>query len=1105
MLSFFENKQVVQFLKKKKGEKLPKNLSPMQRFVSIFVSVSVAALPAERRIGFVASTNGGSSSFQPLADVLLEHASSWSHAHAYCSSPGEITNSTVLPSPPFCYKNFTEPIKERAPFIRHVPIIQMLGDSGPLNFQHPYIFAEKYVAWAETWGFDGYLLDAEFKGDDAAFAAFLNVFADGLHAVNKTLGVFLYPDLGKKDVVNHTRADYWLGTWGGHCSTISSFIWACNPYWGRGGMMLYQTDAKCSSSGIDTMFSTWGESRMEETSFWANAADMGGEWYDAMEKFLNRTNSSVSSSGGLQPQLPTRRAPQPLWNYSGFLRFPSFYFGANPAGPQSPEELAYVRRNALVGWGWQQGFNANGGKHGEAEGASAATALRKGAPRGSAGAPDALFVYRQSENLFTYYDDMAFVASDATLLAAATLHDPVSGRACGSGGLLAFSNETFVQYWAEVVGGNISAREVDVDGVFLDGFDKLYAGNTLSEQGCPGFTPALTAAALLAKVNATAVQARVLNAARKVPIISTYNFFKQAAVDLPESELALGPLFNMNGVYEDDYVAGLEGLQWMRFYEVWLGHGAAQDAVMISNAILEAQHGVPFIARTETGSVHTLEYPAIGFLIAQSEGSYWGASSGWLDPNWKWVGIDDWDVGAPVAPAQRTGTYTWERAFAKANATIDVHAGRASLTLTATGETIVGARRAAAKVPLPETSWATVPLFAHVRWANFSAKDISGLGNFRSVTVQVEPDAPLKCEAQAADVQRRLQAAASQTVTLQYGNVFFAEPNCAYFDAVAENPWIWLNDSSGKPYRPADRFTFDLRAQGASAWWSAHVIVGAGVSGGFGDSGCGDQPAWLNASAKAAFAASQRETHAVATASVANATGGLYVANCPIVPEIGDNPIPGVQGEMIESWCSDFAPGYKGPANFCRDELVEAVVLASAVNRTWLQARYYLNAKNDFNPQFGLAAFLVAASEGSFFGASRDWDWAGDWENLLAWPWATRPLGSPAGPPTMTDKTGCAWSRVFQNATATVNLCTTHLFARIEWGPGLPLPHPPSWQLDDLTLPPLTNVNVEEASSRDGSCPTGAARVIAPWAAHGNACLSWKVQRAGQLRKNGDT
>ena len=221
----------------------------------------------------------------------MAHARSWNVAHAYCSSPGEVTNATVLPSPPFCYHNWTLPIRAGAPHVRHVPIIQMLGNSGPLNFPHAAVFAAKYVAWAEAWGFDGYLLDAEFKGDDAPFAGFLNTFADALHAVNKSLGVFLYPDLNKKDVVNATRADYWLGTWASRCKTIPDFIWACNPYYGRGGLMLYQTDAACDAAGIGDMFSTFAEARMEEASFWANAKDMGSDWFSAMEVFLNQTST----------------------------------------------------------------------------------------------------------------------------------------------------------------------------------------------------------------------------------------------------------------------------------------------------------------------------------------------------------------------------------------------------------------------------------------------------------------------------------------------------------------------------------------------------------------------------------------------------------------------------------------------------------------------------------------------------------------------------------------------------------------------------------------------------------------------------------------------
>jgi len=698
----------------------------------------VYSLPKERRIGFVASTNGGSESFQPLADLLIEHSDSWTVAHAYCSSPGEITNNTVLPSPPFCYKNWTVPIQQRAPKIKHVPIIQMLGNSGPLNFQHPYIFASKYVDWAIQWNFNGYLLDAEFKGDDAAFSTFLNVFADALHAVNKSLGVFLYPDLGKKDLVNSTRADYWLGTWSEKCDTIPSFIWGTNPFFGRGGMMLYQTDSKCDTSGIKSMFTTWNESRMEETSFWANAADMGPEWYSAMSAFINTSNTTMNVE-------------------------------------------------------------------------------------------------------------------------------------------------------TESIQSSIKTQIVDV-----------------------------------------------------------------------------------------------------------------------------------------------------------------------------------------------------------------------------TTEKVVTVKQEFIKSPLPSVSWNHVPLFAHIRWANLSKTDISNLSTFRSVTVQVEPDAPMPCEDQASDIQAQLVEAGAQTSVLMYGNLYFAEPNCRYFQKVANSPWLWLNDSTGVPVRPAGRYTFDLRNTLAPSFWVNNVLLASNVSGGFGDSGCGTKPSWFNTSEQEAFANAQLRTHAVATFDITNQTGGFYIANCPIVPEIGDNPLPGVNGEMIESWCSDFAPGAKAPANYCRDEIAEAIVQASSPNRTWLQARYYLNGNNAMNPQFGLAAFLIAANEGSFFGASHDWDWQNDWENLLSWPWTKYSLGSPVSSyPNMTDKDGCGWIREYANATASVNFCTKHLYARIDWlSIDVKKTMDEEYELEkyggineEIIQPnkSFRNVFISEGAC-DGIQKIGAT-VGANWLENGFACLQWRENKRGERRK----
>ena len=399
---------------------------------------------------------------------------------------------------------------------------------------------------------------------------------------------------------------------------------------------------------------------------------------------------------------------------------------------------------------------------------------------------------------------------------------------------------------------------------------------------------------------------------------------------------------------------------------------------------------------------------------------------------------------------------------------------------------------------LPDMHWRSVPLFAHVRWANFSASDLAGLRRFRSVTVQVEPDAPLPCEAQARDVQAKLGGANASTPTFFYGNVHFAEPNCAYFREVAANPWLWLNDSTGKPVMPAGRYCWDFSVPGAAQWWADHVILAAGVEGGFGDSGCGEPPSWFNASRAAAFSAGQIQAHALATAGLAALPNpGVYIANCPILPRNGDPPLPGVHGEMLESWCSDFQPRGAGPAAFCRAELVEAVLLgAPTAPQTFMQARYYLNGANAGNPQFGLAAFLIAAWPGAFFGASSNWDWAGDWERLLAWPWASIELGAPVGPPTMGDPSGCAWTRVYANATSEVNVCAKHLFARISWVPAgtaqLATPEEVGEvvQVPALGLAPGARVRVREAGPGE-ACASGEAEVGAPWAATGSgrACL----------------
>ena len=58
------------------------------------------SLLPKRRMRFVASTNNGASSFQPLADAFIEHNASYNVASAYCSDPGPFVVNSSLPDPP---------------------------------------------------------------------------------------------------------------------------------------------------------------------------------------------------------------------------------------------------------------------------------------------------------------------------------------------------------------------------------------------------------------------------------------------------------------------------------------------------------------------------------------------------------------------------------------------------------------------------------------------------------------------------------------------------------------------------------------------------------------------------------------------------------------------------------------------------------------------------------------------------------------------------------------------------------------------------------------------------------------------------------------------
>ena len=112
---------------------------------------------------------------------------------------------------------------------------------------------------------------------------------------------------------------------------------------------------------------------------------------------------------------------------------------------------------------------------------------------------------------------------------------------------------------------------------------------------------------------------------------------------------------------EDDVIAALQNLSWVRFYENWPGtfwapSGADTDAAMIANAIVEGNMSIPTVLHTggprcpapsrnipRPGRLGgPIEFAIASYLIVASAGTTLSISTGWEDADFCWW--PEWDV-----------------------------------------------------------------------------------------------------------------------------------------------------------------------------------------------------------------------------------------------------------------------------------------------------------------------------------------------------------------------------------------------------------------------------------------------------------------------------
>ena len=397
------------------------------------------------------------------------------------------------------------------------------------------------------------------------------------------------------------------------------------------------------------------------------------------------------------PTLLTPNSPPPIFAPPP-LSAPWLWFGANASGPESGAQLRFVQRHALAGYGWQHGSERTGGRHTETSLAQAATRLAA-----ATGGSPPRFVYRNMLANWPIFDEARVAA--ANFSSSGTLNhmflrnsdNRAGARVCRTrtGSLLyAFpaAEDSFV---SEVV--SEVASEVDVNAVFFDETDWAACGFDYASVGCANISDEFRAVQLRAKLPAVRRTCAALNKAGKWPILSSKNLLSAAwaGIDYKQRPCV---------VPHDAYFLALAGASYCRFYEFWMGHGVHVDAACIANALIEGQHGVGLVLRTQAeapaascpsctcpaaqcnctgcadacpgrGAAHqaSATYSIAAFLVVRTNYTYFGISTGWYDADWCWHKEYDRAAacGSPLSAASRSGPYTWSRAYEKCNVSVN--------------------------------------------------------------------------------------------------------------------------------------------------------------------------------------------------------------------------------------------------------------------------------------------------------------------------------------------------------------------------------------------------------------------------------------------------
>lgn len=351
------------------------------------------------------------------------------------------------------------------------------------------------------------------------------------------------------------------------------------------------------------------------------------------------------------------------------------------------------------------------------------------------------------------------------------------------------------------------------------------------------------------------------------------------------------------------------------------------------------------------------------------------------------------------------------------------------MLVVSTAVVLASAQRPPPPGRLPDFSWETTPVFWHAASPTpYNASQIATLAKYPLITIEKYMGPfPLKPrhgeEDNIAAISALVKAVNPRSRVLMYMNSQFAYPWYRLFGVAEQNGWWVRNKTTGElvthtvinfncsnpGHCPGVTVPYwDFTQPGLRQAW-LETCTSPKIDGCFMDGAESDFPPFAKGDNTSEYDAARAATFT----SIAK-TGWLVMINDKKYYDPAP-PYPAAQGEFIETFHGD------------------AVKWLDILNRTTdghiVEAHTSILCHNETDPAgiADLAAFLLAAQNGSYFGCS-------NWEDVPTWPAVyDKPLGAPIGQ--ATQSSDGTWQRSFAHGT-TVSLNYGSKKAVIRWGDG---------------------------------------------------------------------